>query len=328
MPRLTFPDEFFLGEKRCGFYVEPLMKRAWAAQLEVLATVNDICKRHGLKYFADFGTVLGAVRHNGFIPWDDDIDITMPRKDLMLFLRYAKLELPETYKVITCHDYVEYDTIIVRLVNTNSILVEENFLREFHGFPFACGLDIFPLDYIPADPDERELQKELFNLVSGVKSAFLSGSDADEEQKSYLLSQVEQITGRPVDRNGNIPNQMAILEDALSAMYEKKDANAVGIPYRITYMGDAAIHPIEEYSDVVWHDFEVTQVPLPIGYEGYLKRQYGEKYMEYAIYPAHDYPFYRKQMDTLKKHLAAQGATIADIGLPDIERTDFADYQR
>ena len=323
MPFLSFDDSFFEGEIREGFYVEPLMKRAWAAQLEVLERVKDICKRHQLKYFADFGTCLGAIRHKGFIPWDDDLDLAMMRKDLTLFIKYAKMELPDSYKIITCHDYVEYDTVIVRLVNTNTIMINDDFLHEFHGFPFACGLDIFPLDYIPRDPEERDLQVQLLNIVSGTMAAYKSGSDASEEQKAYLLEQVEAITGRPVDRAGNIVNQMAILEDAISAMYEKKDADHVGIAFRMTYLGDRAVHPIDDYSSAIEMPFENTTVTVPVGYEGYLKRQYGDDYMTPKIYPAHDYPFYADQMKTLKSYLADQGATIADIGLSDIENTDM-----
>lgn len=68
-------------EVRCDFEISAMMKRAWAAQMEVLEVVDEICQRNGLQYFADWGTLLGAIRHQGFIPWDDDIDICMKRKD-------------------------------------------------------------------------------------------------------------------------------------------------------------------------------------------------------------------------------------------------------
>ena len=78
---LKFAEKFFEGETIDGFYIEPMMKKAWAAQLEVLAQFTEFCKEKGIHYFADFGTLLGAVRHKGFIPWDDDIDISMLRED-------------------------------------------------------------------------------------------------------------------------------------------------------------------------------------------------------------------------------------------------------
>lgn len=66
---MQFTQNFFNPEIREGFEISAMMKRAWAAQMEVLQVVADICKKNGLEYFADWGTLLGAVRHQGFIPW-------------------------------------------------------------------------------------------------------------------------------------------------------------------------------------------------------------------------------------------------------------------
>ena len=68
-----YPESYFEGEERNGFYIEPMMKRAWAAQIEVLLEVQKVCEKNEIQYFAEYGTMLGAVRHKGFIPWDDDI---------------------------------------------------------------------------------------------------------------------------------------------------------------------------------------------------------------------------------------------------------------
>ena len=76
---MKFDNDFFNTEVREGFEISSMMKRAWAAQMEVFQVVSDICNRNGIRYFADFGTLLGAVRHKGMIPWDDDIDICMMR---------------------------------------------------------------------------------------------------------------------------------------------------------------------------------------------------------------------------------------------------------
>ena len=80
---MEFPASYFQGEYREGFYVAPMMKRAWAAQMEVLLLFDEICDTYGLKWYIAYGTLLGAVRHKGFIPWDDDIDIWMFREDMM-----------------------------------------------------------------------------------------------------------------------------------------------------------------------------------------------------------------------------------------------------
>ena len=67
--------ECIRGEERDGYYVQPLMRRRWAVQLDILREIDSICKRYQIKYFGWYGTLLGAVRHQGFIPWDDDIDL-------------------------------------------------------------------------------------------------------------------------------------------------------------------------------------------------------------------------------------------------------------
>ena len=66
---MQFPHTYFEDEIREGFYITGAMKRAWAAQLEVLEEIDKVCKKHNIRWFADCGTLLGAVRHRGYIPW-------------------------------------------------------------------------------------------------------------------------------------------------------------------------------------------------------------------------------------------------------------------
>ena len=89
---MKFDDDFFKAEVREGFEITSMMKRAWAAQMEVFQVVADVCRKNKLRYFADWGTLLGAVRHKGMIPWDDDIDVAMPRDDFERLVRFIEKE--------------------------------------------------------------------------------------------------------------------------------------------------------------------------------------------------------------------------------------------
>jgi lipopolysaccharide cholinephosphotransferase len=96
---MQFTQDFFKPEIREGFEIPAMMKRAWAAQMEVLQVVADICEENGLQYFADGGTLLGAVRHQGFIPWDDDIDICLKREDYNRLISILQRQLPYGFVV-------------------------------------------------------------------------------------------------------------------------------------------------------------------------------------------------------------------------------------
>lgn len=81
------------AEVICDFKVSTLRKKVWQVQLDMVKIFIDICDKYKLKYFAAGGTLIGAIRHNGFIPWDDDIDLMMPREDYEKFIKVAKEEL-------------------------------------------------------------------------------------------------------------------------------------------------------------------------------------------------------------------------------------------
>ena len=80
------PESFFREEVRCDYLVTEEYKKIWAVEIDLLLKLDSICRKHGLRYFLMYGSLLGAVRHGGFVPWDDDLDVIMPRDD------YEKLQ--------------------------------------------------------------------------------------------------------------------------------------------------------------------------------------------------------------------------------------------
>ena len=90
---LKIPEKFLSAEDKV-LRVETKTKQLWAVELDLLAQLDKVCAKHDIKYFAISGTLIGAARHQGFIPWDDDIDLRMPRPDCLKmissFNEYAK----------------------------------------------------------------------------------------------------------------------------------------------------------------------------------------------------------------------------------------------
>ena len=115
--------------------------------LAIVKEVVGLCSRHGLTYFMLGGTMLGAVRHKGFIPWDDDIDLGMPRKDYEQFLSIAPIELPERLRVVNYRNTPSYQYYITRVLDMNT-KVEEERIGNDSRFTHA-SIDIFPIDGSP-----------------------------------------------------------------------------------------------------------------------------------------------------------------------------------
>ena len=169
--QIDLPKNFLEEEIRCGYKISSEMKKVWAVQIDLLEQVKKICKNHGLKYFADSGTLIGAIRHKGYIPWDDDIDLVMMRNDYNKFMEYAKTELEFPYFLQTV--YTDKDIMRAHAQLRNSKTT--GYMPYEKNRPYNKGIfiDIFPLDVIPEDPRLKKFSlkikfkwKLLNNLVN------------------------------------------------------------------------------------------------------------------------------------------------------------------
>ncbi len=308
---LSFPKEYFQDEYRDGFLVESTMKSAWAAQLEVLKKIEAICKRHDLQYFAFFGTLLGAIRHGGYIPWDDDIDIAMKRRDYLKFLEVAREELPPEYKFLTIYDEEEWHEVNARITNSSYIDISENRLREYHGCPFSVGVDIYPLDYMPDDVQALELQINIMQLIAKL-DALAEERETLAERGVYTgqqegviregLAMLEKLYGVKFSGDRSLRNQLFRLYDRLCIMYgSEKDTYMTVYP---SYLASGhRIKFLKQWlGESVSVPFETTTIEVPNGHEACLYARFGKFYMTpLQIAAAHDYPFYKMQKEILQE---------------------------
>jgi len=146
------------------------------ANLEILRAIRDICKKHNITYLIDSGTLLGAVRHRGFIPWDDDIDLCFRREDFERFKVIANLELPKNMELVMPYEYQNgsafYD-FVPRVVYLNSRRHSDNDedMEFYEGKLNHLWVDLFIIDRLPQDDFQARLMRLKQQIFFGMGMA-------------------------------------------------------------------------------------------------------------------------------------------------------------
>lgn len=298
---MNIPDSYFEPEVRDGFYISSEMKRCWASTLEVLNNIDKVCKKYGIKYYADYGTMLGAVRHKGFIPWDDDLDIAMKRDDYLRFLKVAQDELPEGYLVLSIFTNQKYDNFLSRVVNHNFMSMEERFLKEGHDFPYATGVDVFPLDYFVKNDEENEILKKLILMANDLNQCLdeaMFYSDVDDIIRKKMES-LAAVCGIEISHNKPLRQQSLIIMDRLMSIYGKEESDKL-VSMHFWVENGSHVYDRKLFDEIVMMPFEYTSIPMPIGYNAILTLDYGPNYMTPVKNSGmHDYPLYLPQKELM-----------------------------
>ena len=300
---MYFDDKYFKTEEIDGFVVDSMMKRAWAAEMEIMQEIDRICKENDLQYYAAWGTLLGTIRHKGFIPWDDDIDIWMKRKDYNRFIEIIKKELDSTFCICHYSTLEQWDQYFLRITNGREINTNEEHLKRFHGFPFVAGVDVFPLDYISDDEEEMEIQKELIKIIYQIIKVSGKGRVCDETGRKSKGDKADRgIVQYTLKLGSCVANELLKVCDTLYSLYNENDSHTL-TEYYYFYENPQIQFPEEYFVQITEMDFEIMKMPVMKNYDEVLTILFGDYMTPVWGTQEHDYPFYKKQQELLEAYL-------------------------
>lgn len=294
---IEFDESYFKDEYREGFFVPEKMKRVWAVMQEVLSEVIRVCEKYDITYYADYGTLLGAIRHKGFIPWDDDVDLSVPRKDFERLFKILPSELPEPYVVKSVYNLKNPEGLTGYVVNRETVETDASKLDGCHGCPYTVGIDIFPLDNIPDDEELAQAHIDMFNIAYDAAQRF-------DELKSTgelwgYLPQIEEICKVSLVRDDTLNSQLWVLADKIASLFADDECQRVASMLELMVLGKDHIRQRKWMETVKKMPFENIMINVPSGYDKILKRRYGDYMTPVKGLSAHDYPFYKKQDEWL-----------------------------
>ena len=258
----AFTPEFFKPEVRCDFLVSTERKKIWAIELDLLLRFDEVCKRHGLKYFLAEGSLLGAIRHKGFIPWDDDTDVVMFREDYEQLLTLAD-EFPEPYFLQIPGKDVGYYFSFAKLRNSNTTAVGIPF--RFEKFNQGIGIDIFVLDVVDIGKDE----------IGYLRIADLIHENSTYMRRSNINPTEEDI--RRISSCGDVDPRANLDEiNQIATLHKGICTDHVGIMNCTIYPFVRHVWRKEAFDGSAFFPVEGFRFPVPSGFDHILSTTYGD----------------------------------------------------
>lgn len=233
-------------------------------ELDMLKLFISICDDNNLLYFAVGGTCLGAIRHKGFIPWDDDIDVALPRPDYDKFIKIAQGLMPKNYFLQTHNTDKDYRNDFAKIRDSSTTFIESSAtkLKINHG----VAIDIFPIDGTPADKKEIDSLRKHKTRV-----------------KRYVAKDLV-LANRPLSKKVICKVASLLCHFSTSKMLNKLENRYRQFHYETSDIvichggawGDKERCPKAQYGKGVFVDFEGIKVRVPEKYDEYLTQKYGD----------------------------------------------------
>lgn len=227
--------------------------------LNIAKAFISICDNNNIPYYMGYGTLLGAIRHKGFIPWDDDMDFCVPRPYYQELISHLEKELPYPYRCCTYKNGL--NNCIILKIDDERTLIKDVCVLDEEEQNKGINIDIFPLDYVNPSSYKLKVIKILLRLNTTIYTANSDGS----KWKNSLKHIVSSIF--PFSRNTILSKVESMLE---KVKVGDCMVNVLGIYKNKEYM------PVEWFGDGVKCAFEDTEILGPKEYDKYLTQLYGD----------------------------------------------------
>ena len=261
--------------------------------LDIYRVVENLCTKHDIPFYAVGGTCIGAIRHHGFIPWDDDLDIAIPIQYYDQFWDIAEKELPHHLKVYTCENVRNYRYIFGKIHNRNTTFIEKSELG-YHDAYKGVFIDIMPLSSIPDDEYKREkfYEKLLkYSQLNYIRRYPYRGMDTLKRKIAWIMMR---------------PLCLVISSDYYSEKWlNMLRDNPLGSSSLTGYTWSTQVRrltfPMIDFESTVNLPFEDTIIKCPVNYHDYLTIQFGD----YMKLPPEDQraPHHTETIDINKSYI-------------------------
>ena len=240
------------------------MNELQKAELEILKIFVEICEKCNLRYYLVCGSALGAVKYSGFIPWDDDIDVGLPRADYEKFIKCAETLLPQHIFLQNFRTDPEFPHIFSKLRNSNTTYIEKGMshLNIHHG----VYIDVFPLDGYPVEPKQQRMFEQKRKLLSWKQYCSL-------HDKSKIKIQLRNTFFRMLGYHKRTSKTLAQMEELYTSCDMEKSKFWCNFG---NYQGRLEYAPKEQYGNGVQVEFEGIKVYIPQNYDAYLTQKFGD----------------------------------------------------
>ena len=243
---------------------------------EGLVYFDSVCRKYGLRYFLAYGTLLGAVRHKGFIPWDDDIDVFMFRDDYERLLEHGREIESEDWKLLSCESEPRFLFRWAKLCNKKTVVVPSRFTN---GFLYGASMDVFPLDTPSLSSDLKEAAEESALMLRKWRLRFASGAHQyavgkGRGAKTFFRYAVGTVLFGSYTRNnrrfGRLMGQM--YDDSAVCVSSMSESYLTMEKYVFKREWFTGTENREQRTEV----FESRPFPVPLNCEKILETMYGD----------------------------------------------------